>query len=59
MSHLAPTYASINTLVILGTEEAYQSVNRKTLYSFLKSLKTKEGGFLLHKDGFFTFFKLR
>eukprot|EP01080_Neovahlkampfia_damariscottae_P008431 gene8431-256_t len=51
MSHLAPTYASVNALTILGTEEAYESINRKTLYQFLSSLKTKEGGFLLHKDG--------
>ena len=51
MSHLAPTYAAINALTIIGTEEAYESINRKTLYEFFTSLKTKEGGFLLHKDG--------
>ena len=27
-SHLAPTYAAVNALVIIGTKEAYQAINR-------------------------------
>ncbi len=30
-AHLAPTYAAVNALCILGTEEAYSIINRKTL----------------------------
>ena len=28
VAHLAPTYAAVNALCILGTEEAYQVINR-------------------------------
>lgn len=27
-SHLAPTYAAVNTLCIIGTQEAYDAINR-------------------------------
>lgn len=27
-SHLAPTYAAVNALVIIGTKEAYDAINR-------------------------------
>lgn len=50
LSHLAPTYAAINSLVILGTKEAYDIVDRKALLEFYISLK-KEGGFQMHQDG--------
>ena len=28
LSHLAPTYAAVNALMILGTKEAYEVINR-------------------------------
>ena len=31
VSHLAPTYATVNALVILGGNEAYKIINRETL----------------------------
>jgi len=31
-SHVATTYAAVNTLAIIGTEEAYSIVNRYFLY---------------------------
>ncbi|KAL5009111.1 hypothetical protein ScPMuIL_014692 [Solemya velum] len=34
-AHLAPTYAAVNALCILGTEEAYAVIDRKTLQTFL------------------------
>jgi len=47
--HLAPTYAAVNTLVILG---AYDAINRPNLYKFLCSTKDKKsGGFCMHVDG--------
>jgi len=51
VAHLAPTYASLNTLVCLGTTSAYQLVNREKMLRFLLSLKEEEGGFIMHKDG--------
>lgn len=32
ISHLAPTYAAVNALIILGTEEAYKVINRFVHY---------------------------
>lgn len=52
ISHLAPTYAAVNALVICGTEHAYNVIDRKSLYNFLISMKDpKTGGFLMHKNG--------
>uniref|UniRef100_A0AAR5QH13 Protein farnesyltransferase subunit beta n=1 Tax=Dendroctonus ponderosae TaxID=77166 RepID=A0AAR5QH13_DENPD len=49
--HLAPTYAAVNALVIVGTEEAYKIINRKALYEFLQSLKQPDGSFAMHIGG--------
>lgn len=51
LSHLAPTYAAINAIVTIGTEEAYKIVDRQALYKWLLSLKAPNGGFRLHEDG--------
>jgi protein farnesyltransferase subunit beta len=52
ISHLAPTYAAVNALAICGTKEAYDMIDRKTLYSFLLSVRDKEnGGFLMQHMG--------
>ncbi|KAK7075185.1 hypothetical protein SK128_011135 [Halocaridina rubra] len=50
-SHLAPTYAAVNALVIIGTKEAYQIINRDTLQDYLWSMRTAEGAFLMHEGG--------
>ena len=34
MSHLAPTYAAVCALTIIGTEEAYQAINRYRIFYF-------------------------
>jgi prenyltransferase beta subunit len=39
--HLAPTYAAINALVICGTEEAYEVIDRFTERCFLSNGKGK------------------
>lgn len=49
--HLATTYAAINALSIIGTEEAYNSINRSKLQMFLWSVKSVDGGFAMHKGG--------
>jgi len=50
-AHLAPTYAAINALVTLGTEEAFAAIDRPLLYQFLLSMKQPSGGFCMHHDG--------
>lgn len=51
LPHLAPTYAAINTLVTLGTPEAYACVRRPELYAFLLRLKNEDGSFSVHEGG--------
>ncbi|ORY00270.1 terpenoid cyclases/Protein prenyltransferase [Basidiobolus meristosporus CBS 931.73] len=51
MSHLAPTYAAINALAIIGTPAAYEIINRETLYQWLLSLKQPDGSFIMHVGG--------
>lgn len=51
LSHLATTYAAVNALTIIGTEEAYNAINRQTLLEFLWSVKQKNGSFCMHYDG--------
>lgn len=50
-AHLAPTYAAINALVTLGTEEAFRAIDRPSLHRFLLSMKRPDGGFCMHDDG--------
>ncbi|XP_066940758.1 protein farnesyltransferase subunit beta [Macrobrachium rosenbergii] len=50
-SHLAPTYAAVNALVIIGTKEAYDAINREKLQEYLWSMRTPEGAFRMHEGG--------
>jgi len=50
LSHLAPTYAAINALVILG-QEALEIVNREKLVLWLDSLRQEDGSFIMHIGG--------
>ena len=49
--HLAPTYAAVCALCILGTQEAYDVIDRPKLKSFLMACRTPEGAFTMHRDG--------
>ncbi|KAK6635106.1 hypothetical protein RUM44_000355 [Polyplax serrata] len=49
--HLAPTYAAVNALCILGTEEAYKIIDREKLLKFLWKLKQPDGSFEMHEGG--------
>ncbi len=51
VSHLAPTYAAVNALVILGGEEAYSAINRETLVRWMDSLRQDDGSFIMHIGG--------
>ncbi|MEQ2290731.1 hypothetical protein AMECASPLE_006091, partial [Ameca splendens] len=50
-AHLAPTYAAVNALCIIGTEEAYSVIDREKLLDFLWSLKQPDGSFVMHIGG--------
>ncbi|XP_071454031.1 protein farnesyltransferase subunit beta [Hetaerina americana] len=49
--HLAPTYAAVNSLCIIGTEEAYKVINREKLREFLWSVRSSDGAFHMHVGG--------
>ncbi|XP_071618507.1 protein farnesyltransferase subunit beta [Heliangelus exortis] len=49
--HLAPTYAAVSALCIIGTQEAYGVIDRKKLLQYLHSLKQPDGSFLMHLGG--------
>lgn len=51
LPHLAPTYAAVSALCIIGTEEAYDVINRHTLYRFLLSMHQTNGSFIMHEGG--------
>lgn len=50
-SHLAPTYACVNALCTIGTEEAYKAINRRTLLQFLNEVRVGDGSFYMHIGG--------
>ncbi|KAJ8331000.1 CAAX farnesyltransferase (FTase) subunit beta [Batrachochytrium dendrobatidis] len=49
--HLATTYAAVNALAIIGTEDAFQSINRWKLYNFLEQMKQENGSYRMHNGG--------
>ncbi|XP_011137392.2 protein farnesyltransferase subunit beta [Harpegnathos saltator] len=49
--HLASTYAAINALCTIGTQEAYNVIDRKNLRQFLMSLRGEDGSFCMHANG--------
>ena len=51
LAHLAPTYAAVNTLVTIGTPDAYACIRRPELYAFLLRLKNEDGSFSVHEGG--------
>ncbi|XP_076801762.1 protein farnesyltransferase subunit beta-like [Clavelina lepadiformis] len=51
IAHLAPTYAAVNCLCTLATEEAYAVINRERLLEFLWRMRQKDGSFTMHDGG--------
>lgn len=52
LPHLAPTYAAVSALVTLGTPEAFASLDRPALSSFLQRMAVppeRGGGFTMHE----------
>jgi protein farnesyltransferase subunit beta len=50
-SHLATTYATILSLALVGGEEAYEVVDRRSMWKWLCSLKQPDGGFQMALGG--------
>lgn len=51
LSHLAPTYAAVMSLAILGEDCALKVIDRRSMYAFLLRLKQPDGSFLMHEEG--------
>lgn len=51
ISHLAPTYAAVLSAAIIGTEEAYELIDKEKLYAFILSMKNENGSFRMHDGG--------
>lgn len=51
LPHLGTTYAAINALSIIGTDEAYDSIDRNSLQKFLWTVRGVDGSFALHRGG--------
>jgi protein farnesyltransferase subunit beta len=51
LAHCAPTYAAVSALLICGSQEAYEIINREKIYSFLMRMKQADGSFRMHENG--------
>ncbi|CAG8558918.1 9604_t:CDS:10 [Ambispora leptoticha] len=51
ISHVAVTYAAVNALAVLGTQEAYDIIDRENLYKWLLKLKQPDGSFVMSEGG--------
>lgn len=50
-SHLATTYATVLSLALVGGDEAYEVVDRRSMWKWLASLKQPDGGFQMAVGG--------
>jgi len=51
MSHLAPTYAVLLSLALVGGKEALDVIDRKAMWKWLGALKQPDGGFQMSIGG--------
>ncbi|KAJ4295313.1 CAAX farnesyltransferase (FTase) subunit beta [Kalmusia sp. IMI 367209] len=51
LPHLAATYAAVLSILMVGGKDAYDSINRKSLWHFLGQLKQTDGGFNMTAGG--------
>lgn len=51
MSHLAPTYATLLSLSMVGGKEALDIIDRKAMWKWLGALKQPDGGFQMAVGG--------
>lgn len=51
MSHLATSYATVLALMLVGGEESYEAIDRRTMWRWLCSIKQPDGGFQMAVGG--------
>ena len=51
MAHLAPTYAAVSSIAIMGGADAYGMLDRETIGDFLRSMRQEDGSFRMHLGG--------
>lgn len=51
IAHLATSFAAVNALVTVSSEEALDSIDRVGLVRFLHRMKQPDGSFTMHEDG--------
>lgn len=50
-AHLAPTYAAVNALAIVGTPEAYETMDKNSLKQFFMLVREENGAYKMHDGG--------
>ncbi|OLL23877.1 Protein farnesyltransferase subunit beta [Neolecta irregularis DAH-3] len=51
IGHLAPTYAAINALILVGGNKTLEIFDRDVMYKWILSLKQPDGSFKMHHGG--------
>ncbi|GMR59105.1 hypothetical protein PMAYCL1PPCAC_29300 [Pristionchus mayeri] len=51
LGHLATTYAAVLCLISLGTQEAFDSIDRDAMYKFLVARHQSSGAYTMHLGG--------
>lgn len=51
IAHMATTFASVNALITINTEQAFESIDRPSIIKFLQRMKQQDGSFAMHDDG--------
>ncbi|KAK3076432.1 hypothetical protein LTS18_013020, partial [Coniosporium uncinatum] len=47
LAHLAPSYAAVLSLVMVGGEEAYELMDRRKMWRWIGQMKQRDGGFTM------------
>ncbi|PVU96651.1 hypothetical protein BB561_001045 [Smittium simulii] len=51
ISHIISSFSAICSLVIVGTQKAYESIDRNTMIQWLLQMKNSDGSFTVHQGG--------
>ncbi|KAI7822802.1 protein farnesyltransferase subunit beta [Kickxella alabastrina] len=51
LPHLAGSFAAVLAIVLVGSDEAYQIIDRDAMYQWLMTMKRPDGSFFMHTDG--------
>ncbi|KAJ2615491.1 CAAX farnesyltransferase (FTase) subunit beta [Coemansia sp. RSA 1365] len=51
LPHMAGSFASIMTLVVVGDDETYKAIDREAMYRWMMTMKQPDGSFSMHTGG--------